>query len=174
MSRLVNQRKNSPYNQQDCVPGEMSLDNVALCWTLEPGYQRPQLPGQDGAHPIIPAGTYTITTTTEGEVYTWMCNTLQRNANSPDQVNAYNAFVANGVPLLQNVPGRGGIEMHIGNYSKDTLGCTLIGDHIIDNGATNQLVESTVAYYLVYPVLLGYIKNDPDHTIDYLDPVEPV
>jgi hypothetical protein len=49
------------------------------------------------------------------------------------------------VPLLENVPGRSEIEMHIGNYPKDTDGCILIGDKRINDA---MIGESEIAFDL--------------------------
>lgn len=44
------------------------------------------------------------------------------------------------VPLLHNVPGRNMIEIHPGNYEKDSKGCILVGEtrdgFAIDNSRT--------------------------------------
>lgn len=56
----------------------------------------------EGTHTMIPAGIYPVT--------------------------LYNSPIHNYVvPLLQNVPHRDYIEMHIGCFPKDTKGCILVG-----------------------------------------------
>lgn len=42
------------------------------------------------------------------------------------------------VPLLENVKGFGFVEIHVGNYPKDTDACLLLGD-----GKTTDMVESS-------------------------------
>ena len=156
MSRLQVRRKSD--NKTDSITGELFLDDTKLCNTLEPGSERPQ-------HPAIPAGIYKLALVKEGEVYGWMKKKAQ-------------SIEANGVPLLENVPGRGGVEIHIGNSCMpsaekpfgDSLGCLLLGQNVNDNTkVTGFLSGSTVAYIRNYPVLLDYIKNDPDGTIEYID-----
>jgi hypothetical protein len=159
MSRLKVQRYVSDDDTLYC-PGEMFLDENVLCVTLEPGLNRPE-------HPAIPSGTYHLTLAKYGEVYGWMKNTLLKHAATQDEKETAILFLNNGIPLLENVPGRGGIEIHIGNKEADTLGCTLLGT--IESG--QQIQESTAAYFKVYPTLLDYIQNDTDGTIDYLDAV---
>ena len=143
MSRLQVRRKTEIAG--DCIIGELFLDDTKLCNTLEPSYTREP-------HPAIPAGTYRLCLQKSGEVYGWM-------SKKNPSVETF------GIPLLENVPGRSGVEIHIGNTSKDTLGCTLLGQNI----QGNQVLGSTVAYARVYPTLRAYINEDPDGTIDYID-----
>lgn len=51
------------------------------------------------------------------------------------------------VPILNNVPGRTYIEMHIGNFWNDTDGCLLVG---MDRD-TDCVLESKKAFSLVVP-----------------------
>jgi hypothetical protein len=46
--------------------------------------------------------------------------------------------------LLQNVPDRDSIEIHSGNFTKDTLGCILVGSGFedIDGNGTMDVIES--------------------------------
>lgn len=48
---------------------------------------------------------------------------------------------------LQDVPGRSAILIHRGNYTKDTMGCILVGlNHIdIDNDGLKDVSDSTIA-----------------------------
>lgn len=156
MSRLQVQRQitdNATY-----ILGEMTLNGKHLCYTLEPAYEREP-------HPAIPAGTYPLTLQPSGEVYTWMCSTLTSHETDGEDINTVANFVHDGIPLLENVPGRSGIEIHIGNFPKDTLGCTLTGSA----QGKGTVTGSTVAYYKIYPILREYIQNEPGHTIDYID-----
>ena len=48
---------------------------------------------------------------------------------------------------VQDVPGRSAILIHRGNYTKDTMGCILVGmNHIdIDNDGLKDVSDSTIA-----------------------------
>jgi hypothetical protein len=142
------------------TPGTLTGDDgTLLCVTLEPGLNRPQ-------HPAIPSGTYNLTVQKFGEVYTWMKKDLASRASTMEQRAIASSFAQNGVPLLMYVAGRGGIEIHIGNTEKDTLGCTLLGDQDMDNGS---IISSTAAYFRVYPIILGYIQSNENPQIEYID-----
>lgn len=79
-----------------------------------------ELPWLDNQHDIscIPAGTYPVI-----------------KYDSPNKGMVF---------LLQNVPNRDSIEIHSGNYKKDTLGCILVGTGFEDiNGDGNlDIIES--------------------------------
>lgn len=45
---------------------------------------------------------------------------------------------------LQNVPNRGNVQIHIGNYTKNTLGCILVGDNANTNACS---VTGSVSAY---------------------------
>lgn len=59
------------------------------------------------------------------------CVTLERHDISIPtgtyKVTLYQSPVHGLVPLLQNVPGRGFIEIHEGNWEHDSKGCILVG-----------------------------------------------
>jgi hypothetical protein len=138
--------------------GELYFDDQKIAVTLEPGHNR--IP-----HPAIPAGTYNLILVKEGHVYADMCHSLLEHAVSAIEKATAQSFIANGVPSPQNVPGRQFIRIHIGNTEKDTEGCLLPG---ISPGE-GKIYSSTAAYFKIYPVLLAYIKNDPNPTIQYID-----
>jgi len=77
----------------------MYLDGSAdaECFTLEPPYR------MDGTKPrAIPVGTYPLTI-------------------------RWSVKFGKHVPHVENVPGFVAIEVHWGNYPRDTDGCTLVG-----------------------------------------------
>jgi Steigviridae/Suoliviridae L,D-carboxypeptidase/transpeptidase len=77
--------------------GHLSVDGVPFCVTLE----RPAARFGD-PHPCIPAGEYRVT--------------LYRSPH-----------FGRLMPLLEGVPGRGGIEIHWGNFVRDFEGCIGVG-----------------------------------------------
>lgn len=165
---MIIQRIYSPYNELISVPGILTHNDFNCC-TLEPGFNRPPLIGGDGKqHVCIPAGTYTLGFA-KGEVYTWMCNTLKKNAISAVDQTIYQLFLKYGVPLI-NVPGRSGTEMHIGNWGKNSLACTLIGNSVYDTGYANELLQSTITYFKFYPVINNHILKG-DKLITFINPV---
>ena len=128
-------RRLKQYNE-DCILGELWFNGEKLCVTLEPALDR-------DPHPGIPAGIYPLSLQKSGEVYSWMSRKNEAVAES-------------GIPLLNNVPGRGGVEIHIGNSCKpapgkplgDSLGCILIGTAI----SGDTITGSTQAYARCYPI----------------------
>jgi hypothetical protein len=78
------------------------------------------------------------------------------------------------VPHVEDVPGFSEIEMHIGNYPKDTKGCTLVGKI----RGTDFIGQSHAAFDLLFEKLLATAAPaDPvtgvQHVgyITYVDPV---
>ena len=63
-----------------------------------------------------------------------------------------------GMIQYENVPGFEYILMHIGNFAKDTHGCTLVG--LGKSVATESITQSTAAYEIVYPILANMIEAD--------------
>lgn len=53
------------------------------------------------------------------------------------------------MPLINNVPGYAGIRIHVGNTSKDTDGCILVGV----NKVVGKVLESKVTYQKLYQKL---------------------
>lgn len=68
-------------------------------------------------------------------------------------------FCGGKLPRLLNVPGFDGVLIHIGNFTKDTHGCILVGK----NKVKGQLVESTETFVKLYEKLKAF--NDAGHTI---------
>lgn len=61
----------------------------------------------------------------------------------------HNAFV----PLLLHVPGFDYVEIHSGNYSKDTDGCLLLGSGIAKDMVTTSVVTVARFYTLFFEAL---------------------
>lgn len=53
------------------------------------------------------------------------------------------------MPLINNVPGYDGIRIHVGNTSKDTDGCILVGV----NKVVGKVLESKITYQKLYQKL---------------------
>ena len=62
------------------------------------------------------------------------------------------------VPLLVGVPGRDHIEIHIGNWAKDSLGCILVG---MTDEVTDEIEHSKDAFQK----LMFLIQDDQNLTI---------
>ena len=64
---------------------------------------------------------------------------------------AYSPKHGKNLPILQDVPGDEGIEIHVGNYPEDTQGCILVG---MEEG-----VDSVLHSYIAYLNLFAKISN---------------
>ena len=109
-----------------------------LCFTLEP------------ADKIIPAGTYQMKLRTVGGKHN------RYKSKFPD--------MHKGMLWVTKVPGRRFILIHIGNFCKDSQGCTLVGNMCYENTVS----YSTDAYKKIYPRIAKAIENE-DVFITYKD-----
>lgn len=103
-------------SDERCVGGELLVDNQHAGWTLEPPYR----PGNVKPR-AIPAGTYPLTI-------------------------AWSDKHGRDLPRVLNVPGFDAIEIHIGNFPKDTLGCLLVGQTRGKDGVLNSAAEFLKLY----------------------------
>jgi hypothetical protein len=90
---LVKRRTYTPQSTQ----GEMFLNNVHECWTLEPRADQSQ-----GKPYCVPDG-----------IYDWEV--------------AFSPRFNRNVIRVQSLPGFDDIEVHPGNFPRDTHGCCLVG-----------------------------------------------
>lgn len=103
--------------------GELSVDGVFECFTLEDHFPTPYVktPGRTA----IPEGTYLVT--------------IERSPR-------FSAFVGRDVftPRLHHVPGFEGVLIHPGNRPEDTEGCILVGQAVLPSAA--RIGRSRAAY----------------------------
>ena len=72
------------------------------------------------------------------------------------------------MPHVENVDGFGNIEIHWGNYPKDTDGCTLIG-----TGKDPAMVTSSeAAFNVFFPKLQAALAGGDTVTITYVNPAQ--
>jgi len=97
------------YPAQDCIIGELYINDVFECYTLE-DVERPVKIQNVTA---IPRGLYQVTITHS--------NHFNRD-----------------LPLLLNVPNYEGVRIHPGNTAADTEGCLLVGKAKTSNTVTQS------------------------------------
>ena len=125
--------------------GKMYLNEVYFCDSLEDtdrGLIQSMSPDEitnkkKYGETAIPSGTYIV----------------DMNTVSPKYV-SYEAYKFCGakLPRLLDVPGFTGILIHIGNTTKDTEGCILVGE----NKVKGQVINSTVTFTNLYNELKKY------------------
>jgi hypothetical protein len=131
------------------VWGCIYRDNVPVCATLE----RPFLLGDNGLTKVnescVPTGTYKF-------------DIVMRHKG---QSNAYL------VPELQAVPGRSRIQIHIGNWIKDSLGCILVGTEMSSSGGDCAMILSSG---LAFRRLMDLRETDPPSSLPFSFSKNPV
>jgi hypothetical protein len=148
MSRLVLSRIKHDAN---ATQGELTLDGVRLCYTLENRPPRDEGVKEPGLS-RIPAGTWPLQLRTEGGFHT-------RYASM------FGAAHHGMVEIL--IPGWKYVLFHIGNYHSDTDGCVLLGSELGTSPAKGLCVwRSRDAYREVYPRLLEAVRNGASLVIE--------
>lgn len=90
--------------QGQATIGELSIDGVFFCYTLEDLERQEKIYGKTA----IPKGTYSV---------------IVNRSNRFSKIAGKDVFL----PLLLNVPGYEGVRIHSGNKPEDTEGCILVG-----------------------------------------------
>jgi len=101
------------YSNAICTQGELYRDGQLQCVTLEPPIEDPPVKPR-----AIPTGTYQFTIQFS-EKHGYRC------------------------PLLEEIPDFDAVEIHIGNFPENTLGCILVGKQ----QGTNAVYESGEAFH---------------------------
>ena len=142
MNLLVNRTTRTAYS----TIGDFSVNGQRFSYCLEPtdrGLTAGMTPQQVAALKVpgktcIPPGTYSVT------IYF-----------SPSHQGQ--------VPLVNNVPGFDNIEIHTGNYPKDTKGCLLLGS----TESTDFIGNSDVTIAQFYTLFRQALTNGEQVTITY-------
>lgn len=96
--------------------GELSIDDVKLCDTLEPTWRDIRRGGKGRkvkGRTAIPEGRYPVVITFSEKFQKWL-------------------------PLLLHVPKFTGVRIHAGNRPEDTEGCILVGENLVEGMVLNS------------------------------------
>jgi len=127
------------------IIGELWIDLQYECVTLEPSRTNPVHTG----HPCIPAGEYPLVMT----------------------LSPHFKMIT---PEVMDIPGRSDIRIHPGNFPKDSLGCTLVGEQ----KGVDQIFRSKPAFeklmvlfrHTLEPIVIAYIDPKPQVTVANTNP----
>lgn len=126
--------------KEDCTIGELSIDGVFFCYTVEDKDRG--LTSEISKEEIEKKKIYGITAIPKG-TYNMVVNMSNRFKKE--------------MPLLLNVKGFEGIRIHAGNTAVDSLGCILVG-----------LTKTSVGVgysRLAFIKLMEILKKESTHTI---------
>ena len=131
-------RRNRECGATGCTFGQLFIDGLPACYTLEDVERDgPKVPGQTA----IPVGTYKVDVT--------MSNRFKRP-----------------LPLLIGVPDFSGVRIHPGNTSADTEGCILLGD--VPHFKENFLGNSRQAFSRVFQQIQRAVTENREVTIEII------
>lgn len=77
-----------------------------------------------------------------------------------------------GMIEVMNVENYTDILIHIGNTETDTSGCLLVGTDYDENDGEVRLVNSTVAYKKLYPIIADALEAGEEVTLEIIDEPE--
>ena len=119
---------------QHCTLGELSIDGVFECFTLEDVVREvagePAADWKIAGETAIPAGRYQV-------------------------IVNHSAHFGRDLPLLLKVPGFEGIRIHPGNDDKDTEGCILVGKRILGEA----IADSRDAFAPLFQTITEALAN---------------
>ncbi len=117
----------------DATIGALTVDGSFQCFTLEDEKRAVKVAGETR----IPAGRYRVKVRRHGGFHG------RYSRRFPD--------LHRGMLEIADVPGFSDILIHVGNYTRDTAGCLLVGmgaNIVTDRGWT--VTQSTAAYKRIY------------------------
>lgn len=136
--KLILQRKIDTGSE---TLGKLFLEDKFLCYTLEDTHRDRKIKHETR----IPAALYELSLRTWGSHY-------------KRYVVKFQDILHKGMIQVLNVLGFTDILFHIGNSKKDTSGCILVGESYREKDGRLYLVNSTVAYKKIYPMIQKMIK----------------
>ena len=143
----------------DATNGELFIDNVRECFTLEDEVRDgPKVYGETA----IPLGEYEIKLRTVGGFH-------DRTKKHYDAKDGFGPGWHQGMLWLQSVPGFQFILIHPGNDQFDTLGCLLVGQTQadLDKNEDGFIGRSRAAYEALYPKVRDALLAGEKVTIKY-------
>lgn len=137
-------------SDDDSTISRVMVDGTFVCFGLEDEYREEKVSKETR----IPAGTYRLTLRTEGSHHSRYLTKF------PD--------FHKGMLHVRDVPNFKWILIHIGNTDEDTDGCLLVGSQAITDPGEMKIISSTVAYKLLYPMVVDAAANET-LSITFLD-----
>jgi hypothetical protein len=132
--------------------GMLLLNGRFQCYTLEDPPQQKKIAGNTR----IPAGEYKFTLRTFGTHH--------------DQYSGMFRDFHKGMIWIRDIPEFENVLIHIGNESKDTKGCLLVGDSVNNNQTERAFLgASKVAYVRMYQNVLMALGGDSGGLIEIRD-----
>ena len=135
--------------------GVLSLEDKLLCWILEDEKRTVKVFNETR----IPSGVYNLG--------------LRKSGTHHERYALKFPKMHKGMLQLENVPNFTSILIHIGNDDDDTAGCLLVGRmSYINSDNRYTLVNSTLAYQYIYPLIANPIANGEKSQIVIKDEIE--
>ena len=136
--------------------GELTVDDLWICATLEDAWHMVKLPGITR----IPAGTYPLKFRTDGGFHS---RYLER----------FGPEFHKGMLWIQDVPDFEFVLIHCGNDVDDTKGCVLVGSEVIppaNDGDAYKVSASEKAYRELYPMVANAMRSGEKAWLQIIDP----
>src|ERR1035437_8508841 len=127
-----------------CTLGELTVDAVFECFTLEPMTRAPDADKVFGKT-AIPYGTYAVSVT-------------------------YSNRMGKNLPLLADVPNFEGVRTHPGYFPADTEGCLLVGE----TEGHDEVLSSRTAFDHLFTQIQAALDRGEEVTITYQQAMQQV
>lgn len=131
--------------------GKLSINGKFQCYTLEDEYREVKVKGETR----IPQGSYVLKLRTVGGMH------MRYGRRFPDH--------HKGMIWLQDVPNFQYIYVHVGNSSKDSEGCILVGSGYLENNGKITITASVKAYVALYEIVVKEILDGKLVTLTIVD-----
>jgi hypothetical protein len=148
--------------------GDFFIDGKFMCKTLEDPCRFGSAPRPYG-NTAIPFGKYWIKYRREGNIYASYCTRFADIKNDRGMLHIFNKpdekydFWYPDRPSAGVAPGDC-VMIHVLNTPDETLGCLGVGMA----AGTDSIIDSTVAYRMIYPIIAGALDRGEEVTIEYI------
>ncbi len=127
---------------KDETLSKVYIDGIFICYAIEDETRAVKVKGETA----IPEGTYKVGL-----------------RHSPK----FSPKTGHGMLWVKDVPGFEFILIHTGNTDDDTEGCLILGNRIGQLNGQRAVLDSSVAYRRLYPIVSQAIHEGKEVTITY-------